>query len=314
MNILLLGGTGFLGKYVVEELISLNYPFTVLTRNPLKLKVFSKEIPYIIGDLVNYETINFSNYTHIINCSGELMKEELMQKLHVDCIIGILTKLKNANPTVHWLQVSSVGVYGNVREGVVSENTIFAPLGCYETTKAAGESALKSFSLINNMKYTIIRPSNVFGRGMPNKSLQQLVSMLKKRLFFYIGNSKHDAVMNYVPVEDVASLIIACLHNSQAINQEFNISYQLPLFQFVQIVCDELNIKNNFYRISEPIIRHLTKLTRYIPHLPLTSSRVDALTMRVHYSNEKISKELNFRPKVGLALGIKNYIHSIENK
>lgn len=313
MEILILGGTGFLGRYIVEELIRGNHSVTILTRNPTKLKVFCNQIPYVIGDLLSYKEINFSNYTHIINCSGELAKEELMQTLHVDCIEGILQQIKRTNAGVHWLQISSVGVYGKVRNGVVSEESPFAPVGRYEITKAEGEKLLKEFCLENKINYTIIRPSNVFGIGMPNQSLVQLISMLRKRLFFYIGNAKQDAVMNYVPVEDVAKLVTLCVCNPQAMNQEYIISDQLSLSHFVQIVCDELNVKNNFYRIPERVIRLLALTAAVLPGLPLTQARVDALTMQVRYSTEKARKELQFCSESGLVLNLKNYVSSITN-
>jgi nucleoside-diphosphate-sugar epimerase len=309
LEILVLGGTGFLGRYIVEELIKANHSVTILTRNPAKLNVFCNKIPYIVGDLLNYKEINFSNYTHIINCSGELSNEELMQNLHVDCIKGILQQIKHTNADVHWLQISSVGVYGKVRDGVVSEDSLFAPVGPYEITKAEGERLLKEFCLENKINYTIIRPSNVFGIGMPNQSLAQLVSMLRKRLFFYIGNAQKNAVMNYVPAEDVARLVALCICNPQAKNQEYIISDQIPLNHFVQIVCEEMNVKSNFYCIPERVIR----LLAVIPGLPLTQARVDALTMQVKYSTEKARKELQFCSESGLALKLKSYVASITN-
>lgn len=84
MNILVLGGTGFLGRYLVEQLIKNQYRVTLLTRNPEKIQIFSKKIAYIQGDLLNYKNINFSGFTHVVNCSGELKKERLMKILHVD--------------------------------------------------------------------------------------------------------------------------------------------------------------------------------------------------------------------------------------
>lgn len=311
MNILVIGGTGFLGRYVVEQLIKDQYSVTVLTRNPEKINLFSKDIPYIVGDLLRYKEIDFSSYTHVINCSGELNNEQLMQALHVDCIAGILQEIKNNNLNLHWIHVSSVGVYGRVRKGVVSEDRPFAPIGQYEITKAEGDSLVKQFCLANNMNYTIIRPSNVFGIGMPNQSLRQLASMIKRKLFFYIGRNPDQRCMNYVPVEDVALLISLCVKNHHAKREEFIISDQVSLYDFVQTICDELKINNNFYKIPEIIIRMLGLGLSILPRSPLTNARIDALTMQVKYSTEKASKILAYKPYVGSRAGLKNYISQI---
>jgi nucleoside-diphosphate-sugar epimerase len=311
MHVLVIGGTGFLGRYVVEQLLQEHYPVTVLTRDPQKINVFSKKIPYIVGDLLHYKDIDFSAYTHIINCSGELKREELMQTLHVECIAGILNQIKSYNLNIHWVHVSSVGVYGKVLKGVVHEDSPFAPIGQYEITKAEGEVLVKQFCLANNLHYTIIRPSNVFGIGMPNQSLAQLVSMIRKKLFFYIGRDTSSVVMNYVPVEDVASLVALCLSHPQALNQEFIISDQLCITDFVQVICNELSVEPHFYKIPKSLMRSLAALAVFIPRTPLTQARINALTMRTSYSTEKALKDLNYIPNIGLTLGLKNYVFDL---
>jgi hypothetical protein len=100
--------------------------------------------------------------------------------------------------------------------------------------------------------------------------------------------------MNYVPVEDVASLITLCLSQPHAINQEFIILDQLPLCTFVQIICNEFNIKNKFYKVLESLVRLFIKFITINPKIPLTQARLDALTIRVRYSMKKINTELKY--------------------
>lgn len=307
MNVLVLGGTGFLGRYLVEQLIQDQCLVTVLTRSPEKLKIFSKEISFIKGDLLNPKDLSFSGYTHVINCSGELHNEGLMQDLHVNCIEELLTKLKSCG-MIHWIQISSVGVYGKIRQGEVDENTPFAPIGEYEVTKAKGELLVKNLCTKQGTPYTIIRPSNVFGIGMPNQSLAQLVSMIKRKLFFYIGKNPESIVMNYVPVEDVAAFVSLCVRDRRSINQEVILSDQLSLSDFVKIICEELKIQNDFYRLPEAFVRVFALLANVLPRFPLTTARIDALTMRVTYSHKKAVDSLSYAPFVGCSQGLKDYI------
>lgn len=307
MNVLVLGGTGFLGRYLVEQLTQEQCRVTVLTRNPEKIKIFSKKISFIKGDLLNPKDISLSGYTHIINCSGELHNERLMQYLHVDCIEALLKKLKNCG-IAHWIQISSVGVYGKIRQGEVVENTPFSPIGEYEITKAKGELLVKNLCTEQGIPYTIIRPSNVFGIGMPNQSLAQLVSVIKRKLFFYIGKSPESIVMNYVPVEDVAVFVSLCVRDRKSINQEFILSDQLLLSDFVKIICEELKIQNDFYRLPEAFVRAFALLANVLPRFPLTTARIDALTLRVTYSHKKALDSLSYTPFVGCRQGLKDYI------
>lgn len=308
MNALVLGGTGFLGRYIIKELLKKQYSVTVLTRNPDKRNLFLEPVAFEIGDLLEFNTIDFSKYTHIINCSGELKDEGLMYALHVECINGILLKIKETNPNVHWIHISSVGVYGKVRSGIITEECTFTPVGIYEVTKAKGEQLVKQFCTINKINYTIIRPSNVFGIGMPNQSLAQLISMIRKRLFFYLGKKNDPIMMNYVAVEDVAHLVSLCMVNPQARNREYIISDELSLKAFVQVICDELHLKNNFFHIPESLSRLLAMSSKVIPNSPLTDARIDALTMRVKYSRERAETELGYTPKLGATLALKSYL------
>ena len=310
MTVLVIGGTGFLGRAIVDTLLKNNKEFSILTRHPEKLRLFSQNIPYIYGDLLHCEKLDLTPFSQLINCSGEIHNENLMRKLHVDSVLTLLKKVKD-QPEIHWLQLSSVGVYGRQQEGIILENTPFSPLGEYEVTKAEGEMLVKSFCSEQGIPYTIIRPSNVFGPGMPNQSLAQLISMIKRNLFFYIGKNKADIKMNYVHVEDVARLVCACLDNEKALNQDFIISDQLILTDFIRIISESLGTKTTFPAIPESYMRLLAKLKKFIPSFPLSDSRIDALTSRATYSAEKASEYLHFSPSVGIERGLRDYCTSL---
>ncbi len=305
MTILVLGGTGFIGRCVVRKLLAERKDFVVLTRNPKKLGDL-KFVPFVIGDLFDPERIEISPYHQIINCAGELCDKKVMQSLHVEATLNLLHKFKSV-PDGHWLQLSSVGVYGKKQSGLIQETCDFAPIGTYEETKAAGELLIKNFCTAYKIRYTIIRPSNVFGSGMPNQSLAQLVNLIKNRLFFYIGKPDNAISMNYVPVEDVANLILCCLESELAYNEDFIISDRLPLPEFIQIIAKTLNVKASFRSLPESFLRGLAKLMRFFPSFPLTESRVDALTTQAIYSSEKALLRLNHKPIVGIREGLRNY-------
>ncbi|MDI9817777.1 MULTISPECIES: NAD(P)-dependent oxidoreductase [unclassified Legionella] len=305
MTILVLGGTGFVGRAVVNSLVSKHRCFEVLTRHPEKLT--TDKIPFIVGDLLDWENLDLSPYSTVINCAGEIQDETLMRTLHVDATLGLLSKFKSLAGR-HWLQLSSVGVYGKRQNGRVSETTGFAPVGEYEVTKAEGELLVKEFCLANNIHYTIIRPSIVFGMGMPNQSLAQLISIIKRNLFFYVGRKVTDISMNYVHVNDVADLVVRCIDNEVAYNQDFIISDQVSLPEFVEVIRGSLGKNARSVRtLPEKPLRLIAKAMKIIPSFPITEPRIDALTSRTVYSTDKAKELLGFIPSVGLKNGLKEY-------
>ena len=58
MNILVTGGSGFIGKYLVPRLIESNHNVTLLVRDIEKAKkLFENKVNYILGDVTKKETL-----------------------------------------------------------------------------------------------------------------------------------------------------------------------------------------------------------------------------------------------------------------
>ncbi|MCC5792237.1 MAG: NAD(P)-dependent oxidoreductase [Legionellaceae bacterium] len=323
MHILVLGGSGFLGQYIVKDLMSHPATVSVLTRDPTKLKgIFNHSISpfnrqtarpgavhWIQGDLLDNPSLDLSAFSHIINCSGEIRNEAAMRHLHVHAVQQLLNQFQPVT-NAHWIQISSVGVYGKQQSGILREQSPFTPIGEYETTKAESELLVQRFCREHALRYTIIRPSNVFGLGMPNQSLAQLLSMMRKKRFVYIGKKIDDIMMNYVPVEDVSRLILDCINHPAAVNQDFIVSDQLTLPDFVQTIARALNTTLRFPHLPEQLLRTLAKITRPFP-TPLTEARIDALTTRAIYSSEKAKHTLGFTATVGIRKGLNTFCHHL---
>ena len=57
MKILLTGGTGLLGRNIIECLLKGNHEVTLLLRDPTKYKKQDKKITKVKGDVLNLESI-----------------------------------------------------------------------------------------------------------------------------------------------------------------------------------------------------------------------------------------------------------------
>ncbi|MBA4697261.1 MAG: NAD-dependent epimerase/dehydratase family protein [Legionella sp.] len=316
MGLLILGGSGFLGKALLRRLIACEISFDVLTRTPGKLGELCSSENCIQADLSAWETLNLSNYQCIINCAGELNDTKNMRALHVDSTLGLLKKwatYPSLQKKRHWIEISSVGIYGKPRQGQVTEGTVSAPIGEYESTKSEADLGVQKIAKRLGLIYTIIRPSTLFGVGMPNQSLRQLIHSIRHGRFAYIGHCGHQASMNYVPVEDVADFIVACLGNRAAYNQDFIISDQMPLKSFVETVTEHMTTTcNHFYTLPERPLRCLVSFLSLFLRLPLTNARIDALTTSVVYSTKKSKEILQFTPLLGIRKGLINYCQSLQ--
>ena len=78
----------------------------------------------------------------------------------------------------------------------------------------------------------------------------------------------------------------------EPLGRTYIVSEAMTVEEFVGIICQALDRKPVTFRLPESALRRLTDLLGFLPRLPLTASRIDALTNRTAYSAERIRKDL----------------------
>lgn len=304
MKISVTGGSGFIGKALCTELVRSNHIISVLTRKDT-LPVAG--INFIKGDLLleKGDLRELVNNTDVVfHCAGEIEDEALMHRLHVYGTERLLAAVSasissNAKP-VHWIQLSSVGAYGLDGAGlelsrVINEHSLEQPIGEYERTKTASDQLVLAFARQEPMfSFSILRPTAVIGSNMPNQSFHALALMIKRGLFFYIGN-KH-AIANYVHVDDVVRALIQCSTDIRARGNIFLISNDCDLEQIVDALARAMRVPAPRLVLPERLLRFIVRVVSPFIRLPLTSGRIDALTRQTRYSSHHIAQSLGFRP------------------
>jgi nucleoside-diphosphate-sugar epimerase len=153
----------------------------------------------------------------------------------------------------------------------------------------------------------VLRPSNVYGVDMPNQSLFQLINMIKRGLFFFIG--ERGAIANYIHVENVIDALVLCGTGILPANgRTYIVSDFCTLEDFVAIIATTLDVPFPQKRLPESLVRRAARLADYLPRFPLRSSRVDALTYRHTYKTERIESELGYRHNISLSAGISELV------
>ena len=202
-----------------------------------------------------------------------------------------------------WVQLSSVGAYGQSRRaGLVDETAPLAPEGEYERTKTQADVLVGRESGLSTV---VLRPSIVFGPGMPNRSLYELIGVVERGLFFFVG---HGAIATYVYVDDVAAALALCGTSPHA-SGVYNLSDDRPLEHFIGTITRELGRPAPRLRMPEPAARWAALALRHVPRMPLTPARVAALTRAVTYSSERIQTQLGFRFAVAIEEGLRRLVH-----
>jgi nucleoside-diphosphate-sugar epimerase len=295
MKVAITGGTGFIGRGLVQRHIAAGDTVRVLSRKPSNQTGLPDVVKLYSGDLASAgNSAALSDFVEgadvFYHCAGEVTHASRMRTLHV---YGTRNLIAAAKGNIgHWVQLSSVGAYGSHRAGTVTEETPLRPVGEYETTKAESDQLVQGAAARGNFSCTVLRPSTVFGLGMRNRSLRQMTWMIDRGLFFFIGSKGASA--NYIFVDNVVEALVLCGRMAAAKGRVYNLSDQRTIEEFVAAIADALRKFRPNLRVPEGLARLAARTLGKLPGFPLTESRVDALTTRVAYPATGIERELEY--------------------
>lgn len=307
------GGSGFIGKKLVACLVGRGDTVRLLSRNP---ELFGKSSSIEIArcDLTATKVCDLSTILDdvdvLYHCAGQLKDQHVMRALHVDATQKLTEAASRHVP--HWVQLSSVGVYGQITRGIVTEDSTLNPAGQYEITKAESDRIVIEAANKGSFSYSILRPSNVFGAGMTNQSLFNMIAMIDRGLFFYIG--KPGASANYIHVDNVVDGLIRCGTMQQAKGSVYNLSDHCTMEHFVETIADALGRSPPLLRIPKPIAHFAGFTLGKIHGFPLTQSRVNALDNRSAYPISRIQQELDYHHIVSMEDGLRELVAAYKQK
>ena len=226
MKVLIIGGSGFIGRHTVHRLNSAHIPTVVYDRHadPLKSSSICTFIRGIISDsqLIN-QTIRDHQITHVVHTVSTTGPASSNKNKVFDVesnIVPILNLLKSCvrNNVQRFFFLSSGGtVYGVPNSLPISENHPKNPLCSYGVTKLAIEKYIKLYKHLYDLDYTIIRPSNPYGPGQNHSSGQGLIAAIVHKMHTnevleVWGDGSN--VRDYFHVNDLSDLLLKSLSSS----------------------------------------------------------------------------------------------------
>jgi nucleoside-diphosphate-sugar epimerase len=303
MNVGITGANGFIGSLLVDKCLDAGHRIHILSRNKENV---DPRVTIHLGNLMDVNTLHafVQNVEILYHCAAEIKDDLKMQAVNVE---GTRNLIAAASGKIqHWVQLSSVGVYGKISSGKVTEEQPYNPNNTYEKTKLDADMLVFDAAAAKAFTFTLIRPSIVFGINMGNQSLFDLIRSIDCGYYFFIG--KKGASANYVPVENVVEALYLAGTHPKALNQVYIISNWCTIEYFVNRISGSLSKAAPRFRISLKAILFLARLTVFIPKNPMTISRLNALNNRSIYSTEKIKKSLNFKSSCSVETAIDNLV------
>lgn len=301
MIIAISGASGFIGSELTKRHLEKGDEVRVLSRSNRtphdKAKLFVGDINASAESLLPF----LSDVDIFYHCAGEISNENMMYLTNVEGTKNLF-KIAQTAKIDTWVQLSSTGVYGSHPNIKITEDSLTFPANNYEKTKLmADEFLLDSHPC--NFKMVILRPSNVYGTTMTNQSLFSLISIINRGLFFFIGSRK--AIANYIHVDNVVNALMlvanAATHKKTDI---YIVSDHCSLQELVALIAEKLEIKTPALKLPTVIARLIASISKIIKVIPLTHSRINALTDTSLYDSGKIKSDLGYQHVISMKQGI----------
>ena len=293
------GGTGMVGKRIVELLLNADYRVRLYTRQH---KVSDSRIEYFQGDLCDEKRLAefFSGSQWVFHCAAELYDESSMWDVNVEATKSII-KLCKAQKVTYFCYLSSAGVIGKTHESLVFEHSACAPMDTYERSKLAAEQLV--LEGVDSASVLILRPTNVVDESRPGALLFGINRSLKNRVKIFLKGGEN---AHLVHAEDVAR---AAMH---FIDSQF----EQPECFFVSCDHQEYNTFSGIWRLGYPEASKaliLAHLPIYIPYLIRRLFRGVTNLGNVRYSSSRLMKHgFNYRHNVADMVG--DIIRNSRNK
>ena len=250
MKVLIIGGSGFLGIHLAEQLVKKGYKINILDIK--KPKNLGKNIKFFYGDMTKTKDL----FRAIKNCKIVF---------HLGGISDIKYSIKNPFKTIKTNILGTMNILDiclkNKIKKLIFASSIYVKStqgGFYKVSKQCSESIIKEYSKRFGIKYCIIRYGSVYGPGssVNNGITKILNSYIKTKKFHYDGTIK--AKRRFIFVKDAINATI------KTIDKKFNNKIVLITGSKLMKINDVMKVISKILMINKkPVYRNKQELGHY---------------------------------------------------
>lgn len=250
----LVGGGGFVGRYVAQALLRRGARLRIAERNPknahfLKAMANLGQIQFVPADILQPATLDraFDGADAVVNLVGSFAN---MQAIHETGAANAARAAAKAG-TGRFVQISAIGADSQ-------------SAALYGRTKAAGEAAVRAAA----PGATIVRPSIVFGRE--DSFINRFAGLIRMLPVVPVigGNTK----LQPVYAADVGAAVAAILSDGATRGKTFELGGPriLTLGELNQWIADATGRKRLFLDVPDALAGAMATLTGWLPGAPIT--------------------------------------------
>ena len=293
-NILIVGGTGFIGYHLAKKSLKKGWQVTSISLRPPKKIRYLPQVKYIHCDITKKKSLKRNirgSFSYVVNLGGHVVhsdKKKTFASHYTGC--KNLTEIFLKKMPIAFVQMGSSMEYGSLKSPQKENakcNTKFIK-STYGKAKLL--SSIYLINLFKKKKFpsTILRLYLAYG---PKQDMNRFLPIVIKGC---IKNKKFpcsrgNQLRDFVHVDDVVDAILKSLTNKNARGQIINIGSGKPR-----------KIRN--------IIEHVKRISKGgYPQFGKIKLRKDEIS-KLYPNIKKAEKKINWRPKILFKKGLKSTI------
>ena len=305
-NVLVTGGTGFLGANLIRKLIKRKYKVNVLSRknsNYWRLKPIIKDLKIFELNLLNetklkktVEKINPMAIFHLAAYGGNSRENDIEEilKINIQYTFNLLKASNNIDYSV-FVNTGSSSEYG-FKKKPMKETDFLEPNSFYAATKASTTFLCQVFAQKFNKPIVTVRPFSVYG---PFEAKQRFISTITRaiikgeRIKLTSGNIRRD----FIYIDDIIDIYLGLIKKGKLLKGKV------------------INAGAGKEYTNDEVVQTLFRVTRKI--VPIKKGSFKERSRDTDHWKADVSfakKSLNWIPKYSLGKGLlKNYKWFLEN-
>jgi len=235
-KLLIVGGTGFIGKNLASEALNNGFITSVLSLNEPQDKDKIDGVDYIQADIVNNiqlkDKLSTHRFDYIVNLSGYIDHSDFFDggehiiNTHFLGLVNLLQIIDRTN-LKRFLQIGSSDEYGSLK-APQNEEMRESPFSAYSLGKVASTHLLQMLYKTENYPVGILRLFLVYGAGQDYKRF--IPQVIRACLFgSQFPVSLGEQIRDFCFIDDITRGILLALKNDNVTGEVINLASGIPI-------------------------------------------------------------------------------------